>query len=617
MAISLRHSFWAGLFLGLPLSLIASFTYAADPIVIIESDMSETEQDLLRSVLGEVDAPARSLAQARRRVEAAAKSSRSVMRSLGYYEADIRAEVIETKSEARAVNDNTDDAVRRPPQAVLYIKTGKQFTYGNLDVTYEDGPPVDPAVIKDTIEIKSGDVAEAARVVATELRLVNKLQSEGYPDAKALPRKAVVDHATKQMNVTYNLATERRTRFGEIEQTGSAYLTKGFPKMIAPFESGEMYSAKKINRLASRVIGTGVFDSATATLADGGIENADGTITRNVILNVEQGAINTVSAEVGYSTSDGSGLDVTYERRNFIGFAQTLTMNARLKTNEIGAGVAYNVPYAWREDREWDLSADAAILDTEAFEGERVLANTLVTQKFSRKFRVGVGLGLEASKFDQEGVETTAYLVEGLARAVLDTRDSLLNPVKGFNIEGSVIPTYNFGDESGTFTTLTLDASTYKRVSDKFVLAGRVGTGAILSKDFETVPQNRRFYAGGGGSVRGYAYQSISPREVTNFINADGDPDTLTELIGGRTLLEGSAEVRYKGDGPIGYVGFVDAGTVSRSQVSGLDDVRVGAGVGVRYYTNFAPFRADIAIPLNPQSGDADFQIYISIGQAF
>ena len=617
MAIFLRHSFLAGLFLGLPLSLIASFTYAADPIVIIESDMSETEEDLLRSVLGEVDAPARSLAQARRRVEAAAKSSRSVMRSLGYYEADIRAEVIETKSEARAVNDDTDDAVRRPPQAVLYIKTGKQFTYGNLDVTYEDGPPVDPAVIKDAIEIKSGDMAEAARVVATELRLVNKLQSEGYPDAKALPRKAVVDHATKKMNVTYNLATERRTRFGEIEQTGSAYLTKGFPKMIAPFESGEMYSAKKINRLASRVIGTGVFDSATATLADGGVENADGTITRNVILNVEQGAINTVSAEVGYSTSDGSGLDVTYERRNFIGFAQTLTMNARLKTNEIGAGVAYNVPYAWREDREWDLSADAAILDTEAFDGERVLANTLVTQKFSRKFRVGVGLGLEASKFDQEGVETTAYLVEGLARAVLDTRDSLLNPVRGFNIEGSVIPTYNFGDESGTFTTLTLDASTYKRVSEKFVLAGRVGTGTILSKDFETVPQNRRFYAGGGGSVRGYAYQSISPREVTNFINADGDPDTLTELIGGRTLLEGSAEVRYKGDGPIGYVGFVDAGTVSRPQVSGLDDVRVGAGVGVRYYTNFAPFRADIAIPLNPQSGDADFQIYISIGQAF
>ena len=613
MPITLRFSLLAGLLLVLP----AGLAQAAEPIVVIESDMTESEKDLLRSVLGEVEAPARSLAQARRRVEAAAKSARSVMRSLGYYEADIRAEVIESKSEARAVNGDTDKTVRRPPQAVLYIKTGKQFTYGNLVVAFKDGPPVNSASITDELKIERGKAAEAARVVAAELRLTNKLHGEGYPDAKALPRKTIVDHATKQMNVTYNLETGRRTRFGEIEQTGSAYLTKGFPKMIAPFDNGEMYSAKKINRLASRVIGTGVFDSATATLAEGGVENADGTITRNVILNVEQGAINTVSAEAGYSTSDGSGLEAIYERRNFVGFAQTLTLDARLKTNEIGVGVAYNVPYAWREDRELDLSADAAILDTEAFDGERVLANTLITQKFSRKFRIGVGLGLEASRFDQEGVETTAYLVEGLARAVLDTRDSLLNPVKGFNIEGSVIPTYNFGDESGTFTTLTLDASTYKRVSKKFVLAGRLGTGTIVSKDFETVPQNRRFYAGGGGSVRGYEYQSISPREVTNLINDDGEPDALTELIGGRTLLEGSAEVRYKGDGPIGYVGFVDAGTVSRTQASGLDDVRVGAGVGVRYYTNFAPFRADIAIPLNPQSGDADFQVYISIGQAF
>ena len=613
MKLSLRHSLLAGLLLSFP----AGFAQAAEPIVVIDSDMSETEQDLLRSVLGEVDAPARSLAQARRRVEAAAKSARSVMRSLGYYEAEIRAEVIESKAQAQNGNSEIDAAVRRPPQAVLYVSKGERFTYGNLDVTYKDGQPVDPVVIMSELNIKPGDAAEAARVVAAELRLANKLHAEGYPDATALPRKAVVDHATKKMNVTYNFETGRRTRFGDIEQTGSAYLTKGFPKMIATFESGEMYSAKKINRLAARVIGTGVFDSATATLADSGVENPDGSITRNVILNVEQGAINTVSAEVGYSTSDGSGLDVIYERRNFVGYAQTLTLDGRLKTNEIGVGVAYNIPYAGREDRELDFAADAATLDTEGFDGERVLGNALITQKFSRKFKVGLGLGAEASRFDQEGVETTAYLVEGLARAVLDTRDSLLNPVKGFNIEGSIVPTYNFGDEAGTFTTLTLDASTYKRVAEKFVLAGRVGTGTIISKDFETVPQNRRFYAGGGGSVRGYAYQTISPREVTNFINADGEPDTLTELIGGRTLLEGSAEVRYKGDGPIGYAGFVDAGTTSRTQASGLDDVRVGAGVGVRYYTSFAPFRADIAIPLNPQSGDADFQIYISIGQAF
>ena len=613
MRSSLRHSLLAGLFLSLPIG----FANAAEPIAVIESDMSEKEKDLLRSVLGEVDSPARSLAQARRRAEAAAKSARSVMRSLGYYDADIRVEVIESKAEARAASDEVDAPVRRPPQAVLYVTTGQQFTYGDLNIDFKDGLPVNADVILDELKLESGKEALAARVVATELRLVNTLHAQGYPEAKALPRTAIVDHATKHMDVTYNLEIGRRTRFGEIEQTGSAYLAESFPKMIAPFENGELYSAKNINRLAARVIGTGVFDSATATLAEVGVDNADGTVTRNIILNVEQGAINTISGEVGYSTSDGSGLDVTYERRNFIGFAQTLELNARLKTNEIGAGVAYNIPYAWREDRELDLAADIARLDTEAFEGERVLANALLTQKFSRKFRLGLGFGLEASRFDQEGVETTAYLVEGLARAVYDTRDNLLNPVKGFNIEGAVVPTYNFGDEDGTFTTLTLAGSTYKRVSKKFILAGRAGTGTIVSRDFVTVPRNRRFYAGGGGSVRGFEYQSISPRVVTTFVNADGETETDIERIGGRTLIEGSAEVRYKGDGPIGYVGFVDAGTVSREQASGLDDIRVGAGVGIRYYTAFAPLRADIAIPLNPRSGDADFQVYISIGQAF
>lgn len=613
MRLSLRHSLLAGLMLSLP----AALTHAAEPIVVIETDMSEAEQTLLRSVLGDVDAPARSLAQARRRVEAAAKSARSVMRSLGYYDADIRAEVIESKAEARDVNQEIEDSVRRPPQAVLYITTGERFTYGDLEIDFKDGLPVDAASITDELKLDTGQAAEAARVVATELRLVNRLQAQGYPDAKALPRKAVVDHATKRMNITYNIQTGRRTRFGEVRQTGSAYLRKSFPKMVAPFEAGELYSAKKINRLAARVSGTGVFESSTAVLTDDLVENADGTVTRDVILNVEQGPINTVSGEVGYSTSDGSGIDVTYERRNFIGFAQTLQLIARVKTNEIGAGIAYNIPYAWREDRELDLTADVARLDTEAFEGERVLTNALVTQKFSRKFRIGLGLGLEASRFDQDGVETTAYLVEGLGRAVYDTRDNLLNPVKGFHVEGAVVPTYNFGDEDGTFTTLTLSGATYKQVSDKFVLAGRLGTGTILADDFSTVPRNRRFYAGGGGSVRGYEFQSISPRVVTTSINNAGETETDIERIGGRTLVEGSAEVRYKGDGPIGYVGFLDVGTVSRAQASGLDDVRFGAGIGVRYYTNFAPLRADIAIPLNPRSGDADFQVYISIGQAF
>jgi len=169
MQSNLRHSLLAGLVLCVP----AALTYAAEPIVVIETNMSEAEQELLRSVLGDVDAPARSLAQARRRVEAAAKSARSVMRSLGYYDADIRADVIESKAEARTVSEDIEETVRRPPQAVLYVKTGERYRYGDLKIDFKDGLPVDAVVLSDELKLASGEAAEAARVVSTELRLVN------------------------------------------------------------------------------------------------------------------------------------------------------------------------------------------------------------------------------------------------------------------------------------------------------------------------------------------------------------------------------------------------------------------------------------------------------------
>ncbi len=612
----LCHIF-AGMTAPCALLAFAPTSFAAQPIVVIESDMSEDQQALLHSVLGEVEAPARSLAQARRRAEAAAKSVRSVMRSLGYYDAEISAEVIEEKSDTRITEGKITSASRRPPQAVLRVKIGKRFTYGNVAIAYTDTMPDIREDVATQSLLKPGDPAEAAKVVATELRLTNYLQGHGYPDARANARSAIVDHATQKMDITYNLEVGRRTRFGNIQQIGTAYLRDSWPKMIAPFESGDLYTSKDINQLAARVTGTAVFEGVTATLAKDATENADGTVTRDVILDIEQGAINTISGEIGFSTSDGTGADITYERRNFIGFAQTLTVNGTAKTNEISAGIQYNIPYAWREDRELDFAADVARLDTEALNGDRVRTSVLGTQTISQKFKVGLGLGLEASRFDLNGEEVTAYLVEGLGRAVYDTRDSILNPIKGIQIEGTIAPSYNFGEEDGSFATVTLGGSAYKRVSNTFVVAGRLEGGTVVSDDFATVPRNRRFYAGGGGSVRGFQFQSISPRRNVITLDEAGETQTEIERIGGRTLLEGSAEVRYKGDGPIGYVGFLDAGSVSRSYDPAFDDIRVGAGLGVRYYTNFAPLRADIAIPLNPREGDADFQIYISIGQAF
>ena len=583
---------------GLILSLSAAQAHAASPLAHVKGELSGDMKNLLASVIGEAEDKPRSLAQARRRAQKAAEQALSVMRSQGYYGADIKASVEEFAAEG--------DAVRKSPKPTVLIKPGPLFTFTDVIIRFEDGAADDvKAQVRERASLPTGEAAVAAKVVAAELRAVNYLKANGYPETLALPRKAVVDHKTKTLRVEYRFKIGDKTRFGEIKQTGSAYIIKSWPKMISPFENGELFSDRQLNKLTSRVIATGVFDSATAVLEDKKMPNEDGSVTRNILLNVEQGQVNTVTGELGYSTSDGSGIDLTFERRNFIGYAQTLLLTATAKTNQIRFAADYNIPYFLREDRALDLGGEIAREDTEAFTGERVGVDALITQKVSSRLRVGLGAGLEASRFKEDGEDVTAYLFDGLGRATFDSRNSILDPVKGLYIEGSAVPTYNFGNEDGLFTTVQTGISHYRSISDNFVLAGRVKLGTIFGADQSTVPLNRRFYGGGGGSVRGYGYQSITP------IDDEG------VSVGGRSITELSTELRYRGDSPFGGVVFVDAGSVARKDLPNLSDIRYGAGVGVRYFTSFAPLRADVAIPLNKREGDASFQVYISIGQAF
>jgi len=573
-------------------------TFAGVPLATLEGEIPLDVQDLMTQVLGEVDAPPRSVAQARRRAQQAADQALSLLRSQGYYGAEVTARIDEQL-------DAEKDEKRRAPRSVIMVRSGPLFRVASLDVNFDGPPPYSLQEMCSLEDLRPGAPAKAAKVVETELRLINFLRGNGFPEARALPRKAVVDHDTKTLTVSYKISAGEKTRFGTIVQSGTAYIVKSWPKLIAPFEEGDVFDDRKLNKLASRVIGTAVFEGASATLDSEKTTNADGTVTRNVLLNVEQGPLNTVSGEVGYSTTDGSGLNVIYERRNFIGYAQTLRLLGIVKTNEISAGVTYNIPFAWRVDRELDFGASLAREDTDAFTGERASGNALLTQKFAPYLKIAGGVSFEASQFDEDDQRIRSYIVEGLVKANYDTRDSLFDPSQGVNVETDVTPTYNFGKADGLFTNAEVGVSTYRRISKKMIAAGRVKAGTIFGAGQASVPLNRRYYAGGGGSVRGIGFQAISP------LNAMGEP------IGGRSIAEASAELRYRGDGPLGFVGFVDAGSVSREDLPTLSDIRYGAGVGVRYYTNFAPLRADIAIPIDKREGDNAVQIYISIGQAF
>ncbi len=168
-------------------------------------------------------------------------------------------------------------------------------------------------------------------------------------------------------------------------------------------------------------------------------------------------------------------------------------------------------------------------------------------------------------------------------------------------------PTAITGDVTLGYLKAQASASTYFALNANAdtVIAVRGHIGSILGGKIPEVPAAYRFFAGGGGSVRGYAYQGVGPRY------SDDTP------IGGLALLESSLELRQKVWGALGAVAFVDAGSVAKNMIPDFSNVSVGVGIGLRYNLGFAPVRADFAIPLDRPGGTAPFQVYISIGQSF
>jgi translocation and assembly module TamA len=191
-----------------------------------------------------------------------------------------------------------------------------------------------------------------------------------------------------------------------------------------------------------------------------------------------------------------------------------------------------------------------------------------------------------------------------------DTRGNRLDPRDGSLVELRADPSVSFGDASLAFVRATAEGRVYESFAegDRITLAARARAGWIapLSGDADDAPPDRRFYAGGGGSVRGYEYNSIYPRER----------DTQGLVPGGQGLLETSFEARWRIGDRFGAAAFVDGGNAFDDWQDAAE-LRWGAGVGVRYDLGFAPLRIDLAVPLDAREGDPDYALYISLGQAF
>ncbi len=506
-----------------------------------------------------------------------------------------------------------DTTLPKPVAVELRVEPGPLFHFGRIAIANRapaDVPADDYVEPPEDVGFAAGEVARSNVVLRAETLAIEAWQQLGYAEAAVADREVVADHATRMVDVTIVVEPGRRAVVGPVAVQGTDRMDPDFVAQQTGLVAGAEYDPDDLRRAEKRLARLDVFRAMRLEAA--GSTGSDGVLPFNVI--VEEQAGRRFGAGASYSSVDGIGLEAFHLWRNLFGRAERLRLDAKVAginwpidsaQFDYAFGATFTKPGFLNPDNDLvaAISAERTVLPayTETSAGARVG----LTQYLFDDVTLDGAAYYERSIFDDD-FGTRDFSLAGLtAGAVWDARDDAQDATSGFYLAATAEPFYETMRGYLAFRSTAEARGYWGLMDDRFVLAGRAKLGALAGPALADIPPDRLFFAGGGGSVRGYAYRGIG------VDNPDG---TVT---GGRYLLEGSLEARFKATDEIGVVGFIDGGYVAADTFPGLDQLRLGIGAGLRYYTSLGPLRLDVAVPLNKRARDPDYAIYVGIGQSF
>lgn len=543
------------------------------------------------------DEPANA-AQIDRRSRADAELLAELLRSHGYYDALVEPR-IEPAPDALLV--------------VLDAEPGEQYLFESVELPGLAAAGAQAPELREAFAVERGDPVNAAEVIAAGLALKVALGEEGFALAEVGEQRIELDHRTRRATLVLPIEPGPRATFGQIRVSGRPPFSASHVETMARFEPGETFQRSKVDDLRRALISTGLVSSAEVRV----VPAADGR-TVDLAVQLEPAPMRTIAGELGYGSGEGIRAEASWQHRNFINPEGALTLRGVAGTREQLAAAEFRRSNFKMRDQVLTLQALAGNVDRDAYEAKTLMLGAGIERQsniiWPKTWTWGYGIDLIAT--DERGVfsdpateETRTFLIAALpAHLRYDGSNDLLNPTTGFRLGGRVSPEVSAIGETVAYGKAQIDASAYRSVSDTIVLAGRVRLASILGAGIGSIAPSRRFYAGGGGSVRGYGYQQLGPKD------AQGDP------IGGRGLAEFALEARVRLSafgGNFGVVPFLDGGTLSTNATPDFGNWQFGAGLGLRYYSSFGPIRIDVGTPLNRREGDAPVAVTVSLGQAF
>jgi outer membrane protein assembly complex protein YaeT len=521
------------------------------------------------------------------------------------------------------------ERIRRFYEARGYYQT--RVTYdlavdpqaGALQVNLQivEGPPVIVSEVNVEVSgsglaapelpIKQGEIFVEDSYRKGEETLRNFFLERGYAHVTTA-RRAEVNLDEDQARVWYQADPGPLSVFGETTVQGTKEVDPEIVLRELAYRPGEIFSPAKIAESQAKIVALDLF--GLVRIAPKEVPDKPSIVPMEV--QVSEKEAREIRVGVGYGTEDQFRAQLRWQHNNWLGGGRRLSLEARYSSIFTTGAITLIQPHFFsprtrgivslRQDRD---DEDTYLLNASRF-------NPRVEHGFTPQLVGFIAYRLEYDRLERISQATIDALGPVRERGMMsgptlglvwNTSDGPLNPTRG------EVVSFTFGQAGKiwggqySFYKATAEAKKYLLLGWETILAGRlkIGFAEPLGPE-ENLPIFERFYAGGEKSVRGYARRKLGP------LNANGDP------IGGLSLIEGSLELRRPIWGPLGGALFIDFGQVSlRSFDLPVNDLKFGSGFGLNYQTPLGPLALYLGFPWRPPRGEANWQIYFSVGAYF
>ena len=530
-----------------------------------------------------------------------AEAIRTLYESKGYLDA-----VVETRT--RFTGDGSAVTL------VFQVDEGKPYRIAGVRVVGDWPESLGHAT--EVIEIGNGDLFVPSEVRREERRLRDILDRAGYQEARVRLRVEVGDG---DVVVVFRVHAGRSLRIATIGFEGLRQTKKQIVEAGMTLAEGRPLSNEALLQTERNLYRLGLFRRVEITTQP--LEGRPAE--RKVLIRLEEAKNLSVMVGAGYDSEEKGRASISLTHENLGGwgrvgslqtFYSSIRQNARLTFEDrhiSGGRLEGLATIGWlREERE-GFTEETKSATLQIGSPPRGISRWQAIYTLSDTSLSRVSLSDDALR---DVLRADRRLLDAIRLAslgasfVIDHRDDpflpqdgsfLLTEVKGWAKPlGSEVPFFRWTGQWAKYKALG--------ESRRIVLAGSLRAGWLKAVRGAEIPLSERFFAGGSDSVRGFARDSLGPRDPIGG-----------EALGGTSLLIANMEGRFRVHPWVDLVLFSDAGNVWAENEDFSGRLRWTAGLGFRLRTPAGALRVEYGRKFAPLPGESSGELSFSIGEAF